>query len=520
MLFNSYEFIFIFIPITLIGFWYLSRWQKPSLVLGWLIFSSLIFYLLWKPRFILILLFSVGVNWAIGNNLTRQWKNISDSIKPPLSVKLLLISGISFNLGLLGYFKYSNFFIDTINQLGFNLPNIENLVLPLGISFYTFEQISYLVGVASGRSPSYSLPRYLLFVTFFPHLIAGPILTADELVPQFRLLNYRLDFRNLAIGFTVFSVGLFKKAVIADSIAGYATPVFNAADGGEGISFFLAWQAAIAYTLQLYFDFSGYSDMAIGLAKMVNIKLPINFFSPYQAISIGDFWRRWHITLSRFLRDYLYIPLGGSRRGEARRYINLCLTMLLGGLWHGASWGFVLWGGLHGVYLCIDHGWRQLLQRRGLKLEAWYHYWAARFLTLGAIVVSWVIFRAKTLNGAGRILTGMVGGNGFVLPPDLLEPLRALSNIGIRFEPLSYYGDLAGQLLLLAVLSVTLFLPNLYQFMASEPVALDVYRHLDGRTPTWYSWRPNLVFSCLTFGLFMTGLIFCRQASEFLYFQF
>jgi alginate O-acetyltransferase complex protein AlgI len=519
MLFNSYEFIFLFLPIALVVFWILSFFQRYSLVTIWLILVSLFFYFVWSPKFLLLLLVSIAFNWSIGELLARQRGDLLAQEKMTIGVKLVAILGVTLNLGMLGYFKYINFFIDNINGLGANLEYIDGLILPLGISFYTFEQISYLIGVASGRERNYSFPRLVLFVTFFPHLIAGPILSADELIPQFRRLNYRFDFRNLAIGLTIFAIGLFKKSTIADSFATYATPVFTTANNGELVSFFLAWQAAIAYTLQLYFDFSGYSDMAIGVSKMFNIKLPINFYSPYQAIGIGDFWRRWHISLGRFLRDYIYIPLGGSWKGEARCYTNLLITMLLGGFWHGASWTFIVWGALHGIYLCIDRAWKQFLKHQGLSFDAWYHSIAARLLTFLAVVVSWVIFRAETLSAAGRILTGMFGGSGFILPERLAGRFSTLSNFGVKFQTISNY-SVQGILFLMFVLCCTLFLPNLYQLMLREPVALDVYGHLKGQKPAWYAWRPTVGYACCVAVIFVVALISCNQKSEFLYFQF
>jgi alginate O-acetyltransferase complex protein AlgI len=520
MLFNSIDFIFIYLPIALGGFWLVSIFQNRFLVIGWLVFISLIFYSIWSYKFLLLLLFSVAINWAVGIALSYHRRNIPDGAKMNAAVKFLLILGIIFDLSFLGYFKYVNFFIDTVNTFGFRLELLDDLVLPLGISFYTFEQMSYLVGIATGKVKSYSLPRFLLFVTFFPHLIAGPILNANELNSQLQKFNYRLDYRNLAVSFTIFAFGLFKKTAIADSVAVFATPIFIAADRGESISFLLAWQAAIAYTLQLYFDFSGYSDMAIGLSNMFNIKLPMNFFSPYQAVGIGDFWRRWHISLGRFLRDYLYIPLGGSRNGELRTYINLSLTMLLGGLWHGASWTFIIWGGLHGAYLCIDRGWQKFLKHRGLVFESGYHYWLARMLTFLAVIVSWVIFRAETLSGASHMLMGMFGGNGLKLPEMFADRFSVLRGIGIEFGTLNNHSGIQGSLLLLVILSVALFLPNLYQFTMREPAALDIYNNLKGQQPAWYTWRPTFGYASLTFGIFIIGLGFCSQASEFLYFQF
>ncbi len=514
MLFNSYDFIFGFLPISLVGFWLLSTLKYDFLVVAWLALVSLAFYLIWSPRFLVLLLVVVGVNWLLGNLIKQQQSRITQQMN------LALILGIGLNLILLGYFKYSNFAISIINSIGINQGGIDDLILPLGISFYTFEQISYLVRIANGKAQPYSWSRFLLFVSFFPHLIAGPILNADELITQFRKMNYRLDWRNLAIGSTVFTIGLFKKVVIADSVAIYATPVFNAADAGTSISFLLAWQAAIAYTLQLYFDFSGYSDMAIGLAKMFNIKLPMNFFSPYQAVSISDFWRRWHISLSRFLRDYLYIPLGGSRQGEVRVYLNLLITMLLGGLWHGANWTFVVWGGLHGVYLCIDRWWQKNAQHWGLNRDVGYHYWLGRLLTFGAVLMAWVVFRSKTLAGAGRIWLGMLGINGLVLPEAFASKLSFLTHWGIQFGTINNYGGWISCLQLLLVLFLAFFSPNLYQFMIREPVVLDVYDHLTEHQPAWYAWRPTIRYALLNITIFLIALSFCNQASEFLYFQF
>jgi alginate O-acetyltransferase complex protein AlgI len=520
VLFNSYEFIFLFLPVTLGGFWLLSQFRWRSLVTGWLLLMSLVFYGAWSPTFLLLLLGSVTLNWLLGKAMGEVRKDIPASQPMPQTVKLLLLVSIGFNLALLGYFKYANFFIDTINGLGGSLNGIDGLVLPLGISFFTFQQISHLIGVAKAHDHLYSFPRYLLFVIFFPQLIAGPIMTAEELIPQFRKRNYRFDARNLSLGFTVFAIGLFKKTVIADSISGYATPIFTAADNGDPISFFLAWQAAIAYTLQLYFDFSAYSDMAVGLGQMLNIKVVMNFFSPYKAISIGDFWRRWHISLSCFLRDYLYIPLGGSRVGEMRRYFNLLITMLLGGLWHGASWTFVVWGGIQGIYLCIDHGWRQFLKRQGKQLSSWPHRMAAWSLTFLAIVISWVVFRAETLAGAAEVLHGMLGLSGFILPEAFAKPLGFLTPLGVTFGTIENYGGVKGAAGLMLVLGIALVLPNAYQFMSRERVVLDLYHHLARTKSAWWAWRPTLFYAVLTAAMFTIGLSFANRISEFLYFQF
>jgi alginate O-acetyltransferase complex protein AlgI len=520
MLFNSYEFILAFMPITLIIFGILCSFQKKKFVFVWLITVSLISYSFWGTSHLLVLLFSTGLNWIFAEIIHKRRDIISDKKESIFSVKLIVTIAITFNLLLLGYFKYANFLIDTLASIGLNVSHIENIFLPLGISFYTFEQISYLVGIAKNDSKNYSYPRFLAFVAFFPHLVAGPILNASELIPQFRKLNYRIDFRNIAIGLTIFSFGLFKKVVIADSISGYATPIFTAADGGTQITFLLAWQAAIAYTLQLYFDFSGYSDMAIGLAKLINIKLPINFFSPYKAIGIGDFWRRWHISLGRFLRDYIYIPIGGSRKGNARTYLNLFLTMLIGGLWHGSSWTFVFWGALHGLYLCVDRGWGIFLKKKNIVWNSVYHQFFARMLTLLAVINSWVIFRSQSFSGAFNILAGMSGLNGVTFSQEFSNSFGILKNLGVKFETLNGSAGMTGSLLLIVVLLSTLCLPNIYQFMIKEPVALDFYSHLSNQKTPRYAWQPSLGHSVLTFIVLTVSLAFCSKPSEFLYFQF
>ena len=353
MLFNSYIFIFCFLPVTLVIFFGLARFRQIEAAKIWLTISSLFFYAYWNIAYLPLMVISIVFNHQIGG-----W--IASSKPKSSQAKTLLWIGIIVNLIVIAYYKYANFFLSSVQgfvRINFALPEI---ILPLAISFYTFTQIAYLVDAYRGetKEANYDLLSYSLFVTFFPQLVAGPILRHDELIPQFRQLrNFVFSHKNAARGATFFVLGLAKKVLIADTLSPWVATVFNNA---EAVTFIEAWVGALSYTFQLYFDFSGYSDMAIGLGLIFNIRLPINFDSPYKAVSIIDFWRRWHITLSNFLRDYLYITLGGSRRGQVRRYGNLLTTMLLGGLWHGAGWTFVIWGGLHGVYLCINHGWRKL----------------------------------------------------------------------------------------------------------------------------------------------------------------
>jgi alginate O-acetyltransferase complex protein AlgI len=399
VLFNSYPFVCAFLPVVVLGFSLLARWQARKAALAFLILASLFFYAWWDWRFLALILFSVLFNFSLGAGL--QQRAGSRGSRP------LLILGVVVNLGLLAYFKYRNFLLDSLAAAlgtGWQLPA---LVLPLAISFFTFEQITYLVDAYHGDTGRYDFLSYVLFITFFPHLIAGPIVRYKDIVPQFtRGDTFRFNEANVATGLLTFAIGLFKKVMIADTFSPWVAPIF---DRLAVVGFSDAWGATLAFALQLYFDFSAYSDMAVGLALMLNIRLPENFDSPYQAQSIIDFWRRWHMTLSNFLRDYLYVPLGGNRKGSARRYCNLFITMLLGGLWHGANSTFIVWGGLHGCYVAINHWWR----RGGIRLPAV----ATWSLTFMAVLVAWVFFRAPSFGRARIVLAGMAGLGGFAWHP-------------------------------------------------------------------------------------------------------
>ncbi len=357
MLFNSYLFIFVFLPVTFAGFFWIAR-SSHRLAALWLAAASVYFYGYWNPKFVTLLLASIIFNYGMGYAIGHVRVGSGNR------AKLLLIIAIAANLILLGIFKYTNFFIKTINDAAGTGISLLDIVLPLGISFFTFTQITFLVDVYRGIAREYLFVHYLLFVTYFPHLIAGPIIHHQQMMPQFEnAATYRINSEDIAIGVSMFAIGLAKKVLLADNFADCSTKVFTAASRGDELQFVEAWSGALSYTLQLYFDFSGYCDMAIGLSKMFGIDLPLNFNSPYKAPNIIEFWRRWHMTLSQFLRDYLYIPLGGNRKGVGRRYANLMLTMLLGGLWHGASWTFVIWGALHGAFLMINHGWLAAKER-------------------------------------------------------------------------------------------------------------------------------------------------------------
>jgi len=389
-------FIFAFLPITFFIYFYLQSKKLTEASKGFLVFSSLFFYSWWNIAYLPIILTSMLFNYLLGNSLA---KNSSSRF----SKKAVLTFGIVANLSLLGYFKYSDFFIENFNLIFNSHVGLLHLALPLAISFFTFQQISYLVDSYRQETKEYDFLNYALFVTFFPQLIAGPIVHHKEMMPQFaQKENGVINYQNITMGLFLFAIGLFKKVVIADTFAIWATEGFDVA---ESLTMFEAWVTSLSYTFQLYFDFSGYTDMAIGLGLLFNIKLPINFNSPYKALSIQDFWRRWHITLSRFLRDYIYIPLGGNRKGNIRTYINLLTTFILGGIWHGAGWTFVFWGFLHGVALAVHRFWSNL----GFKLYkplAW-------FITFNFINIGWVFFRAKEWEDAIKVLKAMFDISAF-----------------------------------------------------------------------------------------------------------
>lgn len=393
MVFSSPEFILFFLPVVFLGYFFLNKVRLVIAGKAWLVAASLFFYSYWDATYLPLLLVSIFFNFAMGSALAPNL----DGMPVRFSRKLGLVGGVIANIALLGYFKYANFFVENINSIfdiGYSLPKI---LLPLGISFFTFTQIAYLVDSYRGEAKEYDFLNYMLFVTFFPHLIAGPILHHREMMSQFESRwTLAIRYRNIILGLFIFSVGLFKKVIIADTFVLWADAGF---DGGSHLNFFSAWATSLSYTFQLYFDFSGYCDMAIGAALLFNIWLPINFDSPYKALDIQDFWRRWHITLSRYLRDYLYIPLGGSRCSNFRVYSNLMITFILGGFWHGASWMFIIWGALHGTALVVHRIWRG---------SGWYMPKAiAWLLTFIFINITWIFFRAKTLDDAFRVLRGM-----------------------------------------------------------------------------------------------------------------
>lgn len=497
MLFNSYVFIWLYLPIALAGFFIAARFRQEAAAL-WLALSSLFFYGYWDIHYVPLLLLSITVNYHIG-------KQISSAIEQQTlhRAKIWFVAGLVFDLGLLAHYKYTNFFLENwvaLTDANLTLPNI---ILPLGISFFTFTQIAYLAdchkGIVKERNPIH----YLLFITYFPHLIAGPILHHKQMMPQFaRKDTYRISQENIAVGLTIFAIGMFKKVIIADSFPEYANPVFAVSKHTGALSWQDAWLGCLAYTLQLYFDFSAYSDMAIGLSCLFGIKLPLNFNSPYKSTSMIDFWNRWHITLSQFLRQYLYFALGGNRLGKTRRYINMLLTMLLGGLWHGAGWTFIIWGGLHGLFLVMNHLFREVfpLSRTENNL------WASRirtllgwFFTMLAVTVTMVIFRATSMHDAILILKAMVG----IASSDHL--------------PLSKIVDHAddGWRLVLWVSLFALFAPNTQEIMNRFQPTSDT---VDSQTR--WQWRPSPLLAVIGGLALAISIVNIGQVSEFLYFQF
>ncbi len=496
MLFNSVEFLFSFLPIALLGY-YVFRRAGQVWSTAWLALASLYFYQDWKPEYLWIILASIVFNFWTGRGLAPA-EGRSDGAR-----KTRLTLGIALNLAALGYYKYTNFVLDNVAFVTGTEWNVGTIVLPLAISFFTFQQIAFLVDSYRGLCSEYNFASYCLFVTFFPQLIAGPIVHHSEMLPQFddpESAEPKLD--RFVIGLTILGIGLFKKVVIADNVAPYSTSVFAIADAGDPVGTMQAWTGALAYTLQIYFDFSGYSDMAIGAARLFGIRLPVNFYSPYKSANMIEFWRRWHMTLSRFLRDYVYIALGGNRKGATRRYVNLLTTMLLGGIWHGAGWNFLIWGGLHGSYLVVNHGWRAMVSPRlpeGFVAGAAYRLaaWGATFF---AVVVGWVFFRAETLGGALRVLEGMAGQG----------------NLAVESLPVGVL-QLAG---LAAVLGVAVFLPNTVELMRRFDPVVNPPAERSGPIGPRFTWRPTPVWVIATAGATCFALLHLGQISEFLYFQF
>jgi alginate O-acetyltransferase complex protein AlgI len=513
MLFNSYVFLFAFLPVAFSGYWFLVNRRDGQWARLWALVASLFFFAWWNPADLLILSGSLTGNYVVGRMLCARRAR---------SFGWLLAIGVSGNLLLLGYFKYTKLIVASFDWLVGGSFSIGEIILPLAISFFTFNQIAYLVDCHIGDGVHYAFVDYCLFITFFPHLIAGPIVHHREMVPQLISIR-RCDPMLVAQGITLFVLGLGKKVVFADRVAAYAKPVFDSAHLGIEPTLSDAWLGALAYTSQLYFDFSGYSDMAVGLGMLFGIIFPLNFASPYRAENIAEFWRRWHMTLSRFLRDYLYIPLGGNRHGRTRTSLNLMITMLLGGLWHGAAWTFLAWGGLHGLYLLIHQRSRIILEGTGVR--RWPGYGMACWgLTFICVVFGWVLFRAESFDAAIRIWSGMLGANGIALSPRHFTALQRSgfdpSSLGISADALIVNPSLSVVLLILGLVAIAAVLPNSQEIIgiAVSPGTRSVSRIAERKLQL--RWRPSLPWAFVTACIAVTAVLHLTRVSEFLYFRF
>lgn len=481
MLFNSVLFVAGFLPVALGVFLLVARLWGGRLARIWLLVTSLFFYAWWSLSFLLLLAGSIAINFVMGLQIQRR-----------AGKKLWLICGLAFNLGLLVFFKYASFIAEAF---GATLP--IQISLPLGISFFTFQQIMFIVDTYLQDAPSAPFLDYACFVSFFPHVIAGPLVRPKTIIPQFANLKAGVDsLRQVSEGLEIFLLGLAKKLVLADSLSQFADPAFVAVSNHDSLTLIEAWVSLLAYGLQIYFDFSGYSDMAIGLARMFGIRFPANFHSPYKAQNISEFWKRWNITLSAFLRDYLYIPLGGNRHGEGRRIFNVMATMLLGGLWHGAAIRFALWGGMHGGFLVV-HGW---FKRSGVRLPSL----VSQVLTLAAVLLAWVPFRVANFSACIAFYRGLFGFNGLALPELVMQHATWLRHVAHSVPVLPYLGNARslslpeGVLLLLCAWTGVLGLPDIHNLTRR------------GRSLALVS----------SFAFTVQALLFAPYTLPFLYFQF
>lgn len=477
MIFSSYEFIFIFLPIVLVTYYLIGRFtgnQKIQNLL--LVVASLFFYGYFNPAYLLIIISSIIVNYILAILIQ---KSDNTALR-----KLMLIIGIIFNVGLIGYYKYFDFFTENINLLFKTDFALRNILLPLGISFFTFQQFSFLISIYQKEEYAEDFIAYCLFVTFFPQLVAGPIVLYSEMIPQFHdSAKRKLNIDNFARGFYIFTIGLFKKIVIADTLAVLAN---NGFDTVKSFGFCAAWATALAYTLQIYFDFSGYSEMAIGLGKMFNIELPVNFDSPYKSKSIREFWRRWHMTLGRALTKFIYLPLGGNRKGLFRTCVNLLVVFIVSGFWHGASWTFILWGFMHGLLSVIERVFEKYLEKIPSSIR--------QTLLFVFLASSWVLFRATSWDTAKVILKGMY-------MPDSFD-IGQLSAIG--FDGLVGFPQIIWIMYVVGIIAVLIF------GVLKWKNALQMQRNFSYST-------KNIIFTIVAFCI---SVIHLSRTSVFIYFNF
>jgi len=518
MVFNSYEFIFAFLPAVVAVFFALGRISR-TWALRWVIGASLLFYALWRPFNVLIIAPSVLINFVLARLLRRVRKQGNRN-----TARAVLLVGIAFNVAFLGYFKYSNFLVGAVNDAFGTQMVLARIILPLGISFITFQKIAFLVDVHAGRVESFTLQDYCLFVLFFPQLIAGPIVHYREMMPQFQRLSCRFDKDNVSVGLTLFAFGLFEKAFLADNVAQLVTPIYEKANSGSSMALVPAWIAAVGFTLQIYFDFSGYTDMALGIARLFGVRLPPNFNSPLRASSIIDFWQRWHMTLTRFLTAYIYNPLllWLTRRRAARgrpafagrnkglgAFVELLmfptlLTMLVAGIWHGAGYTFILWGVVHGLFLTVNHAWRLLGPKlwRDKSSYARFMQPAGFLITFTCVAASMVIFRAANLKTATDLLQGMLGLHG--------SGLRSAVDLK---SVASWIGTTA---------FIALVCPNTLEILSRyEPALGWKPSPHDGTAVTnRILWEPSLAWAGAVSMITAIGILYLGGQSEFLYWQF
>ncbi len=531
MLFHAYEFIFLFLPISLAVFYFLIG-KRTRAAMAWLILCSLVFYGWWNPAYLPLILGSCFINYLFGRKLQQD------------PSRLILTLGVGFNIALLGYFKYAVFVSGVLTDVTALNWRIEDIVLPLGISFFTIQQIAYLVDAKEKRTAEHGWLEYLLFVTFFPQLIAGPIVHQSEMLPQFYRRHITLKRLNLAVGVTIFLLGFVKKVFIAEGFAEYASPMFNGAANGAVITLLEAWGGSIAYTFQLYFDFSGYSDMAIGIARMFSIRLPINFNAPFRATSIIEFWQRWHITLTRFVNSYMFNPLAlrvTRIRGRANKSVNpgqdfaaflrilaipTFVSMFIAGIWHGAGWTFLVFGLLHGSYLIINHAWRLLTHKSAWRdsVPLSLRRAAAWSLTFMCVVIAFIFFRAADLDAAWNVIMGLLGVDGRVVLTHSYAQFSGafeavFGAVSVSEVPLAYFGGREQILWLIGGLSLVLLAPTAQMWMARYYVAPKHGKRAQW-TKRWYQWRPTQIWAFVCIVLLCLGLVSALQPTEFLYFQF
>jgi alginate O-acetyltransferase complex protein AlgI len=541
MLFNSFPFVLGFLPLVLAGFYTLGHWRRDWAI-SWLILASFGFYAWWRPFNILIIAPSILINYVLARIICEHVD------ERPRTARTALIAGIIFNLCFLGYFKYIGFLGGVIDDVfGANIV-LANVILPLGISFITFQKIAFLVDVHAGRVTSFTPRDYALFVLFFPQLVAGPIVTYPEMMPQFHAAPCRFRANDVAIGLVLFSCGLFKKVVLADSIAAYASPIYADAAQGGPVTLFYAWIGALGFIVQIYFDFCGYSEMALGLARLFGIKLPVNFNSPLKAASIIEFWQRWHITLTRFLTAYLYNPMAmaltrrrmakglsvaGSRNTSLSAFATLVAfptlaTFLVCGLWHGAGYQYIIWGFMHGAFLTINQGWRVLRRRYFplIKVNTRSVHFLGCALTFLSIVIAIVIFRAPTLGATVEIWKGMLGMNGITVPQAFLDRgamvATALNAMGAEPVWTSGLAFIKAWIWIAVLLCIAWAFPNVLELLRSYEPALGISSSpADAeRTFSWFEWQPTVAWAVGISAVTAASILSLGQPTEFLYWQF